>query len=189
LEKGLAHTLLPVTFSEPSGNVSVAVTAANPNNSGDLYYTIDGSDPMGNDGVINPFAKLYSNRLQLNIGANTVVARVLFNGEFGPKTQATYNNSAVLPLAFRLESVDNQIFMLSPNPANESVGVDLTHANGLPVELTIYNNLGQPLLKQIVERASGIHQLLLDGLESGQYIVEIRVEGQRTMGRKLIVNH
>ncbi len=189
LEKGLAHTLLPVTFSAPSGNVSVAVTAANPNNKGDVYYTIDGSDPMGNDGVISPLARLYVNRLQLNIGANTVVARVLFNGEFGPKTKATYNNSAVLPLAFRLKNVDNQIFTLSPNPADEAVKVDLTNANGRAVELILYNNLGQPLLKQSVEKANGMHQLLLDGLENGQYIIEIRVEGQGTIGRKLIINH
>jgi hypothetical protein len=188
LEKGLAHTLLPVTFSQPSGNVSVEVTAANPNNQGIIYYTVDGSDPMGNDGVIAPLAKTYTNRLQLNLGLNTVVARVLFNGEWGPKTRASYNNSAILPLAFRLENVDNQSFMLSPNPADVSVGVDLTHANGKQVQLTFFNNMGQPLLKQTVERAQGVHQVLLDGLENGQYIIEIQVEGQGTMGRKLVIN-
>jgi hypothetical protein len=91
LENGLAHTLLPVTFSLPSGtNVKVPVTVANPNGVGDVYYTIDGSDPMGNDGDIRPTAILYANQLALNVGTNNVIARVYYNGEFGPKTTAVY---------------------------------------------------------------------------------------------------
>lgn len=93
LEKGLAHTLLPVTFNQSSGTVTTPVLATNPNNGGLIYYTVDGSDPMGNDGIISSNARLYTTQLGLNIGTNRVVARVLFNGEFGPKATATYTTS------------------------------------------------------------------------------------------------
>jgi hypothetical protein len=189
LEKGLAHTLQPVVLSQPSGNVSVAVTATNPNPQGTIYYTIDGSDPMGNDGIISPLAKIYTNQLQLNIGSNAVVVRVYLNGEFGPKTNANYTNSLPVPITARLQNVDNQLFMLSPNPANESVGIDLTHANTLPVTLTVYNGLGQPLLVQQVERAQGVYQILLDSFENGVYWIGIQPEGQGMVARKLVVNH
>jgi hypothetical protein len=101
LQKGLTHTLVPVTFSQPSGaSVSAPVLATNPNNRGAIYYTVDGTDPMGNDGIISPSAKLYLNQLALNSGVNNVVARVYFNAEFGPKTKATYTSSVLfLPLA------------------------------------------------------------------------------------------
>ena len=96
LSKGLKHTLLPVAFNQPSGTVTTPVLATNPNAGGSIYYTLDGSDPMGNDGVISPLAKLYTNQLALNVGVNKVVARVYFNAEFGPKTTATYTSATVV---------------------------------------------------------------------------------------------
>ena len=99
LEKGLKHTLLPVTFNQPSGTVTTPVLATNPNPNGVIYYTLDGSDPMGNDGIIRPTAKLYTNHLTLNAGVNNVVARVYFNTEFGPKTKATYTSAVAVPSA------------------------------------------------------------------------------------------
>jgi hypothetical protein len=99
LEKGLKHTLLPVTFNQPSGTVTTPVLATNPNANGVIYYTLDGSDPMGLDGVISASAKLYTNNLMLNAGLNNVVARVYFNTEFGPKTKATYTSATVVAAA------------------------------------------------------------------------------------------
>ena len=94
--KGLVHTLLPITFNQPSGTVTTPVLATNPNAIGSIYYTLNGSDPMGNDGVINPLAKLYTTQLALNAGVNKVVARVYANSEFGPKTTATYTSATVV---------------------------------------------------------------------------------------------
>jgi hypothetical protein len=99
LEKGLKHTLLPVTFNQPSGTVTTPVLATNPNANGVIYYTLDGSDPMGLDGIISASAKLYTNNLSLNAGVNSVVTRVYFNTEFGPKTKATYTSATVVAAA------------------------------------------------------------------------------------------
>lgn len=110
-EKGLIHTLLPVTFNQPSGTVTAPVLATNPNIIGTIYYTLDGSDPMGNDGIINPVAKLYTTQLALNAGINKVVARVYANSEFGPKTVATYTSGtaiAALQIA-QIITVDGKI--------------------------------------------------------------------------------
>ena len=51
---------------------------------------------MGNDGVINPLAKLYTTQLAFNVGVNKVVARVYANNEFGPKTTATYTSATAV---------------------------------------------------------------------------------------------
>jgi hypothetical protein len=99
LEKGLKHTLLPVTFNQPSGTVTTPVLAINPNANGSIYYTLDGSDPMGLDGIISAAAKLYTDHLTLNVGVNNVVARVYLNAEFGPKTKAIYSSATVVPYA------------------------------------------------------------------------------------------
>jgi hypothetical protein len=188
LEKGLAHTLSPVIFSQPSGNVTSVVTAANPNNQGIVYYTTDGTDPMGNDGIVNPLAKAYVNRLELKTGANTVVARVYLNGDFGPKTKAIYTNSASLRPLVKAELDDNKSFTIAPNPAYDYVDIDMTAAHSQSVELTIYNQLGEPLLKQSVEHPTDSYRFALDGLNTGPYILTIQVEGQGTIGRKLMIN-
>jgi hypothetical protein len=187
-QKGLTHTLSPVLFSQPSGAVTGTVTATNPNNQGIIYYTIDGSDPMGNDGIVNPLAKTYVSALELKTGANTVVARVYLNGEFGPKTKAIYTNSASLRRPIKSEFVDDKSFTIAPNPAYDYVDIDMTAANGQSVQLTIYNHLGEPLLKQSVEHATDSYRFALDGLNTGQYILTIQVEGQGTIGRKLVIN-
>ena len=95
-EKGLVHTLLPATFNQSSGTISAPVLATNPNTVGTIYYTIDGTDPMGIDGAISPVAKLYTTQLALNAGINKVVARVYANSEFGPKTTATYTSGTAI---------------------------------------------------------------------------------------------
>ncbi len=186
-EKGLTHTLSPVIFSQPSGNVTSAVTAANPNNQGIVYYTTDGSDPMGNDGIVNPLAKLYANALDLKTGVNTVVARVYLNGDFGPKTKVIYTNSATLRPLAKAESIDDKSFTIAPNPSYNYVDIDMTAAHTQAAELTIYNQLGELLLKQNVEHPTDSYRFALDGLNAGQYILTIQVEGQRTVGRKLMI--
>jgi Fn3 associated/CotH kinase protein/Secretion system C-terminal sorting domain len=191
LSKDLAHTLLPVTFSQPAGNVTRAVTVANPNNQGIVYYTTDGSDPMGNDGVISAVAKTYADSLNLKAGANTVVARVYWNGELGPKTKIIYTKAAgtlVLLNPIKTEVSDNQLFTISPNPVYDYADLDLTAVRGQSVTVMVYNNLGQPLLHQTIEQANGTHRFALNSLATGQYILTIQVEGQATIGRKLIIN-
>ena len=79
LAYGMAHTLEPVTFS-PSGS---GVTLANPNSGADVYYTTNGSDPMGPDGVISGAAVKYAAGTVLP-GAAKLTARPYAANNWGP---------------------------------------------------------------------------------------------------------
>jgi hypothetical protein len=110
------------------------------------------------------------------------------NSNFGPKAKAIYTNSAPLRHPIKSELADDKSFTIAPNPVYDYVDIDMTAANAQSVELTIYNHLGEPLLKQSVEHATDSYRFALDGLNTGQYILTIQVEGQGRVGRKLIIN-
>ena len=49
----------------------------NPNKTGDIYYTLDGSDPRSLDNTLSNKASLYKGAIPLQAGENTVFARIL----------------------------------------------------------------------------------------------------------------
>ena len=80
----------PVDYSQYGGQIptSFQLSLTNPNSSGTLYYTIDGTDPRAPGGGISSSAMVYSAPISL-IGVVEVNARVLFNGNWSaacPKT-------------------------------------------------------------------------------------------------------
>ena len=83
------HDLWPDTdaavFSQHGGNVhqGSAVTLSNPNSSGTLYYTMDGSDPRQTGGAVASGALVYSAPVSLTQSA-VISARVLDDGEWSP---------------------------------------------------------------------------------------------------------
>jgi hypothetical protein len=88
----------------------------------------------------------------------------------------------------KAEVADFKSYTIAPNPAYEYVDIDLTAANALSVELVIYNGRGEPLLKKSIVHADSMYRWDLDALDSGQYFLTIRIEGQGVIGRKLIIN-
>jgi hypothetical protein len=103
--KGLVHTLEPAPVNHPSGNLvsTDSFRIVNPNPNTPIYYTLDGSDPMGNDGVISPSARLYNrNNSFLTGGQYQIVTRAfLNNNNWGPKLAPVSLNviNAISPLA------------------------------------------------------------------------------------------
>jgi hypothetical protein len=88
-EWGMAHTLRPVTFNAGDELLENApLTITNPNAGTQTYYTLDGSEPMGNDGVISGTALLYNetNGIVLPTGSYVIVARAYTANNWGPKT-------------------------------------------------------------------------------------------------------
>ncbi|MFK3844017.1 MULTISPECIES: FN3 associated domain-containing protein [Serratia] len=83
LEYNMAHTLPPVDISIHDNTLTID----NPADGTDVYYTLDGSDPMGNDGIIA--GTLYSDAVTLNLrnGSYRVVARAFENNNWGPKSE------------------------------------------------------------------------------------------------------
>ena len=194
LSKGLKHTLLPVTFNQPSGAVTTPVLATNPNANSTMYYTLDGTDPMGNDGVIIAAAKLYSNQLSLNIGTNNVVARPYANGEFGPKTTATYSSTVAFiaePAIEVAQSVQKpktvEAFTVYPNPAKDVMEIDLTTVEGQAVSISVFNTMGRTILTEKMNQAMPYKRINIQKLDAGQYFIAIQAEGQSVVMKRFSV--
>ncbi|HAM71666.1 MAG TPA: hypothetical protein DCM86_08495 [Verrucomicrobiales bacterium] len=88
---GLFPTLLAPNLSQYGGFVpfGYSLTLANPNATGTLYYTLDGSDPRLRGGGINPGSLVYSAPIVLNT-ARTVRARVKDGGTWSPIVETTF---------------------------------------------------------------------------------------------------
>lgn len=76
-----------------------------------------------------------------------------------------------------------------PNPAQNMLYFDFKNASissfNVPVEVRIYNTLGQLVLTSMVEREQ--NEVSIEGLNSGLYFVELKVEGEWIGGEKLII--
>ena len=92
-QKGLRHTLALAPFTPASGSITVGQKASisNPNAGLIVYYTLDGTDPMGNDGVVSPTAIAYNETAQISlaVGIYKCVSRAFALGNWGPKSNAT----------------------------------------------------------------------------------------------------
>lgn len=86
-----------VQFNHLGGfvNNGFQIELNNPNTSGDIYYTLDGSDPRLEGGALNPNAMLYTGPITVN-KFTLVSARVYNPGNFNPQ----YNWSAMCPRQF-----------------------------------------------------------------------------------------
>lgn len=81
LKYGMAHTLDAVKLQESGGGIVLQ----NPNSSTDVYYTTDGSDPMGADGKVSTKAEKYTQGTVIPDDAK-VVARPFTTNNWGPIT-------------------------------------------------------------------------------------------------------
>lgn len=87
LEYNMAHSLLePQILSNQIISENENIIIVNPNSNTQVYYTLDGSDPMGNDGVVSNKAILYSNEFVLPSGNYTIIARAFTTNNWGPKS-------------------------------------------------------------------------------------------------------
>lgn len=88
--EGLWPAIQAPLFSQPGGLIMtppLTLTLSNPNGSGTLYYTLDGSDPRAEGGAVQGTA--YEGALSINDSV-TVKARVLTGSEWSPLAEETY---------------------------------------------------------------------------------------------------
>jgi hypothetical protein len=161
-----------------------------------------------------PNAPLTPARIQQKLAAMRAIVRPAFNMELARFNRTFYNsfeqeyaaNVAHLPTRYQYnlnkwlgvlngtlrpvaaESADNQSFVVSPNPAQDYLDVDLKAGKDQFAELTVYNVLGAPVLKRQVEQANSTYRLPLQELQTGQYILAIQTAGQQTTTRKFVVS-
>ncbi|MCK3685326.1 CotH kinase family protein [Maribellus sp. YY47] len=90
-----------------------------------------------------------------------------------------------------IEEVQNDTKLeMYPNPATSFLNVDLTLAGGQPVLLTLYNNLGQPLLQTdvglLTTGKNHVHLTLPDHLATGVYLMQVRIGEKQVLTQRFI---
>ncbi|MEX0331019.1 MAG: chitobiase/beta-hexosaminidase C-terminal domain-containing protein [Puniceicoccaceae bacterium] len=93
---GIYPDLDPPVLNQHGGNIppQKPLLFVNPNARGDMYYTIDGTDPRGSSllGEVSETAVRYTGPFALGKGGLTLLkARVLDHGEWSPVTCAWFN--------------------------------------------------------------------------------------------------
>ena len=72
-----------------------------------------------------------------------------------------------------------------PNPAVESVNVDLSKYKGQAVTVALFNNFGQQVLTQSVDKASGSLSLDIAQFSAGNYRLRIVSKGRKDVVQQL----
>jgi hypothetical protein len=126
---GLWPAIMAPGISPFGGTVAAGgtVTVGNVNGYGTLYVTIDGSDPRLPGGAVGPAAFVYSAPLSVTQPL-TVKARVRFNTEWSPLTEASF---APPPPRVLITEINYN----PPGPDDETEFVEITNVGGGAVSL------------------------------------------------------
>jgi Animal haem peroxidase/Secretion system C-terminal sorting domain/HYR domain/Lectin C-type domain len=77
-----------------------------------------------------------------------------------------------------------------PNPVSDIVNIDLSNYKNQPVEIYLYNYLGQQLLVEKVENASNsAFEMNVAPFQAGNYMVRVKSKGKRDVMKSLIIAH
>lgn len=130
-EYNMAHTLSEAniiaadTITE-TDNIQID----NPNAGTQLYYTLNGTDPMGNNGAVSADANLYNGTFALAVGNYNIVTRAFTTNNWGPKTSKALNVEAlksgkfiVTGINYKPQSNSDAEFILISNPGNADLDV------------------------------------------------------------------
>jgi len=143
-ELGLFPSVMAPEIRDSEGNAiesdvfmdaAEVISFINPEGSGDIYYTVDGSDPRELGGKVNEVAKKIGSGQSLSIDASgTISARILRSNKW----------SALKKLNFIAEQVDYSHFKVTElhyNPRLEVIGLDTTY--GESFEFIEFKNTSQ----------------------------------------------
>lgn len=131
LEYDMAHTLSAAnilaanTITETTG-----IPIDNPNSGTQLYYTLNGTDPMGNNGDVSSDAHLYNGTLMLPAGSYKITTRAFTTNNWGPiasktvKVEAAQSGKFVITgINYKPLSNGDAEFVLISNPGNADLDV------------------------------------------------------------------
>lgn len=190
-----------VEFGQLGGAITngFKLKLTNPNNDGEIYYTLDGSDPKTPN---NPETKKYTEPINI-VDYTKVSARVLIDTfTYGLLQRDTIFNhwSAMCPreffgqnfisverLAANLADLDIELKSFqSANQDNFMVKLIDRNSNLIDdnLKLNVYNNAGNLLLREAIT-VSEFEYNTLD-LNSGEYPYEITSDNNFIMGGKII---
>ncbi|MBB6369050.1 lamin tail domain-containing protein [Chryseobacterium shigense] len=131
LEYNMAHTLsatniLAADVITETDNIQID----NPNSGTQLYYTLNGKDPMGNDGVVSSDAHLYNGTFTLPAGNYSIAVRPFTTNNWGPisskavKVEAPELGKFVIAgINYKPLTNGDAEFVLISNPGNADLDV------------------------------------------------------------------
>jgi acetoacetate decarboxylase len=187
-EYNMVHTLLAAPF-----NTAVAdkITITNPNTGTQVYYTIDGSDPMGKDGIVSPSAFQYdaSVGIVLASGTYSLVSRAFTTNNWGPLSKADINGKLMTKrsaanISEELLNTEAKNVIIYPNPAYDEINVNLENSDSVNSKMSIYAMDGK--LVQNNTLTSQSNTVNISNLNSGYYIIKIMNDKGTVSTHKLI---
>ena len=102
-------------------------------------------------------------------------------------------NAGLIQLEEYLNTATNRFtpdFKIAPNPAKDIATLNFEALQGQNFTLDLYNNLGQLMFQKTYKAANDIQETLdISNLESGLYLVNIRLEDGQQLSKKLIIEN
>lgn len=187
-EYDMLHTLLAAPFNTAVAN---KITITNPNAGTQVYYTIDGSDPMGKDGVVSQSALQYdaNKGIVLPSGKYSLVSRAFTTNNWGPLSKADVNGSTMTKrsaanISEELLNTEAKNVVIYPNPAYDEININLENSDSIDSKMNIYAIDGK--LVQNNTLSSQSNTVNISNLNSGYYIIKIINNNGTVSTHKLI---
>lgn len=134
LEYNMAHTLLPNEIPTSSTiKKTDQIQISNPNSGTQVYYTLNGTDPMGNDGVISQEAHLYNGTFTLPVGTYNIMTRAFTTNNWGPKSSKAIKVEDVNPGKFVITGINYK-----PQTNGDAEFLMITNAGGADLDVSGY---------------------------------------------------
>ncbi|HKJ41006.1 MAG TPA: chitobiase/beta-hexosaminidase C-terminal domain-containing protein [Sunxiuqinia sp.] len=185
-DNGMFPSIDAPTFSNYGGDFSAAVDLEmNSNSGGDIYYTLDGSDPRENiTGTVSGQALSYQQALQLNTNG-TVKARVKSGDQWSALTEAsfTFGNPTIAVEQPDLARIQTGSF---PNPFRSFTNIFYTLPKAGEVQISIVNLNGQQIDQlDTGYQKQGYHEVAWYPSTNlmGIFIYRIKIANQYYMGK------
>jgi len=158
--------------------------------SGQLNKPADGTLESALSGIVRvpATAKTGTTRMRVSMkrGAFATACETLPFGEV--EDYAVHIDPVLMapPGAATVKAKNTYGLYLFPNPADHAVMLNLNEYAGLPAQVSVMDALGR-LIKTVDlgTEAPLIYELSLEGIANGHYFVELRVEGQAPIVKKL----
>ncbi len=159
----------------------------NPNSTGEIYFTSDGSDPRLMGGSINNSAQLFTQELTL-VGKGKIKARIKNGSTWSALTYAKFNGDSLSFIASK-NKLAIQSAKCYPNPANNYTKFIYTLDQKGKVAITLKSIDGKVITRVLNElQTAGSKEVYFEttNLNTGIYLYEIKGNGISTMGKLLI---
>jgi len=157
----------------------------NPGSKGSIYYRIDGQDPRVFGGSsrdqIREGSREYKSELNLN---STVVlrARIFDNGNWSPLNYV----DIVAPLKVSHSEIILE-FNIFPNPCTDKVFIEIERNFREILSVEVFTLGGQKILVRSLPAEAGKHELNLESLNNGSYIILIKSDNGTVIHRNILM--